>query len=135
MANHGKPAARLLWGRSLIASLLAEVVLAVITVALFSALADPTGTLDLVIPAASLLVFIPAGYWTARAAPGRALINGALTGLWGIALYIALTLVMRGAVADFDFESSLRPAYMLAHGLKAVGGAIGGWLLLRKLEG
>ena len=132
MALGGKSQARILWVRSFIASFLAEIVLGVVTVALFATLANPNPALDILIPILALVLFIPAGKWAAKPAPGRAIFNGALTGIWGIVMYLVLTLYMRGAVADFDFESSLRPAYMLAHGLKVVGGAIGGWLLLRK---
>lgn len=63
------------------------------------------------------------------------MLNGLVAGSWGIVLYVALTLAMQGAVAGFDFESSLRPAYLLAHALKIVGGGIGGWLAARKAAG
>ena len=126
-------APRLRWGRTLIAAVVVEIVLIVITVALYASLGE-TGAppvLDAVIPPAALILFVPAGYWTGRgtAAP---VLNGFVAGLWGIVLYVALTLIMQGVVADFDFESSVRPAYLLAHGLKVVGGVIGGWLVLRK---
>jgi hypothetical protein len=134
MADNRDPSARILWLRSLAFSLVVEAVLAIVTIWLFSVQANPNPTLDRVIPPLALLLFIPAGYWTAKAAPGRAVLNGALCGLWGIVLYILVTLYMRGTVADFDFQSSLRPSYMLAHGLKVVGGAVGGWLAARKLE-
>jgi hypothetical protein len=58
-------------------------------------------------------------------------LNGFVAGMWGIVLYVAMTLVAAGSVADFDFASSARPAYLLAHGLKVIGGVIGGWLVLR----
>jgi hypothetical protein len=121
------------WGRTLIAAIAVEIVLMIATIALFASLGE-TGAppiLDLVIPPAALLAFIPAGMWVARGTSAPVL-NGFVAGLWGIALYVVLTLVMRGAVADFDFESSERPAYLLAHGLKVVGGVIGGWLVARK---
>jgi multisubunit Na+/H+ antiporter MnhB subunit len=128
MADNG----RILWGRTFVASLAMELVLGIVTVALFNLQDNPNATLDIVIPILALVLFIPAGKWAAKPAPGRAILNGALAGFWGIVMYVLLTLYMRGAVADFDFESSLRPAYMLAHALKVVGGAIGGWLLIRK---
>lgn len=120
------------WGRTLIAAVAVEIVLIAITIALFATRADPNPILDLVIPPAALILFIPAGQWVARGSSAP-ILNGFVAGLWGIALYVLLTLVARGAVADFDFESSVRPAYLLAHGLKVVGGVIGGWLVARKI--
>lgn len=129
-----KPQSGVRWGRALVAAVAVEIVLVVITAALFATMADPTQTLDLAIPPAALILFIPAGYWTARGT-GAPVLNGLVAGLWGIALYVVLTLIAQGAVADFDFDSSVRPAYLLAHGLKAVGGVIGGWLVARKASG
>jgi presenilin-like A22 family membrane protease len=120
------------WGRTLIAAVAVEIVLIAVTMALFATRADPNPILDLVIPPLALILFIPAGQWVARGTSAP-ILNGFVAGLWGIALYVALTLIMQGAVADFDFESSVRPAYLLAHGLKVVGGGIGGWLVARKL--
>lgn len=124
------------WGKTLLAAIAVEIVLMIPTIIIFSTLGEveAQALLDMLIPPLALLVFIPAGLWVARGSPAPVL-NGVIAGSWGIVLYVALTLVMRGAVADFDFESSLRPAYLLAHALKVVGGGIGGWLAARKAAG
>jgi hypothetical protein len=122
---------RLRWGRPLVAALLVEVGLVIPTMALFATMEDPTQALNFLIPPLALILFIPAGYWCGKGTSAPVL-NGFIAGLWGIGLYVALTLYMQGAVADFDFESSVRPAYLLAHGLKVVGGIIGGMLVARK---
>jgi hypothetical protein len=122
------------WGRTLVAAIAVEIVLMIPTIIIFSALGE-TGAqpvLDLLIPPLALIAFIPAGMWVARGSSAPVL-NGFVAGLWGIVLYVLLTLVAQGAVADFDFESSVRPAYLLAHGLKVVGGVVGGWLVARKM--
>ena len=121
------------WGKTLIAAVAVEIVLIIPTIAIFSALgeAEAQPVLDLLIPPLALLLFIPAGMWVARGSSAP-ILNGFVAGLWGIVLYVLLTLIAQGAVADFDFESSVRPAYLLAHGLKVVGGVIGGWLVARK---
>ncbi|GAA0274740.1 hypothetical protein GCM10009127_14140 [Alteraurantiacibacter aestuarii] len=131
-SNTATTAPRLRRGRPLIAAVAVEIVLIAITIALFASMPDPNPVLDMVIPPLALLLFIPAGYWTANGTTAPVL-NGFVAGLWGIVLYVALTLIANGAVADFDLESSVRPAYLLAHGLKVVGGVIGGWLVARKL--
>ena len=120
------------WGRALMAAIAVEFVLIALTVVISRAKADPTPTLDWVIPPACFVLFIPGGYWTARgtAAP---LLNAFVAGVFGILLYVALTLVGAAAVKDFSLASSVRPAYLLAHSLKVVGGLIGGWLASRKL--
>jgi hypothetical protein len=123
---------RLRWGRALVAAVAVEIVLVALTIGVSSTRADPTQTLNWVIPPACLILFVPAGYWTARgtAAP---VLNALLAGVFGILLYVAMTLTAAAAVKDFDLASSARPAYLLAHGLKAAGALIGGWLAARKL--
>jgi hypothetical protein len=61
------------------------------------------------------------------------MLNAFVAGAFGVLLYVALTLVAAATVADFSLAGSARPAYLLAHGLKIVGGLIGGWLASRKL--
>lgn len=124
------------WGKTLVAAIAVEVALIIPTIAIFAALGDAGAqpVLDLLIPPLALILFVPAGMWVARGTSAP-ILNGFVAGLWGIVLYVVLTLVMRGAAADFDFESSVRPAYLLAHGLKVVGGVIGGWLVARKAAG
>lgn len=122
------------WGRALVAAIAVEIVLVALTVVISGVKADPTQTLNWVIPPACLLLFVPAGYWVARgtAAP---MLNAFVAGAFGILLYVALTLLAADTVKDFSLASSARPAYLLAHGLKLVGGLVGGWLVWRKLAG
>lgn len=131
MASQPKTGIR--WGKTLVAAIAVEIALIVPTIAIFSALGE-TGAqpvLNWLIPPLALILFIPAGMWVARGTSAP-ILNGFVAGLWGIVLYVALTLVAAGSVADFDLQSSVRPAYLLAHGLKVVGGVIGGWLVSRK---
>jgi hypothetical protein len=136
MASNPELAApRLRWGRTLVAAVAVEIVLIVVTVALYASLGEAGAppVLDLAIPPLALILFVPAGYWCGKGTSAPVL-NGFVAGLWGIVLYVALTLAAQESVADFDLESSVRPAYLLAHGLKVVGGVIGGWLVLRRLN-
>ena len=132
----GNPEARppaLRWGRALIAALVAELVLGGLAALLFGNPAPTSGPIDIVVPVAAFIVFIPAGWWTARPAPpGTQLVNGAMPGLWGVVLYILVTLVAANLVAEGDFAATLRPAYLVAHALKIAGGMIGGWLVSRR---
>ena len=95
--------------------------------------ADPTPILNLVIPPASGLVFIFAGYWSALPVPRRGVGQGALTGAWAVALYVGLGLVASLFVKGTSVTDGFTPAYLTAHALKIVGGAIGGWLARRKV--
>jgi hypothetical protein len=132
----GNPEVRgltLRWGRALIAALVAEVALMLIAGVLYGIEADPTHLLNLVTPPAAFIVFIPAGYWTAKPAlPGTEIINGATPGLWGVVLYILLGVVASRFVAGTSVTDGFTPAYLAAHALKIVGGMIGGWLASRK---
>jgi hypothetical protein len=126
-------APRLRWGRALIAALVAEVALMVVAGVIYGIQADPTHLLNLVTPPAAFIVFIPAGYWTAkRVLPGTELINGATPGLWGVVLYILLGVVASQFAAGTSVTDGFTPAYLAAHGLKIVGGVLGGWLAARR---
>jgi len=133
MASHPDPAEpKLRWLRALVAGLLAELVLAAISVPFFASMADPVPTLNLVIPAASALVFLFAGYWAALPIPQRGIWQGALTGAWAVGLYLALGLVASQFVKGTSVTDGFTTAYLTAHALKIVGAAIGGWLVSRK---
>ena len=121
------------WGRALVAALVTELALMVVAAVLYSIEADPAHLLNIVTPPAAFVVFIPAGYWTAKPAlPGTELINGATPGLWGVVLYILLGVVASQFVAGTSVTDGFTPAYLLAHALKIIGGVLGGWLASRK---
>jgi hypothetical protein len=130
MVEEAKPGIR--WGRTIVGAIAVEVVLMIFAVAVYGSLGEAGAqpVLDWATPPLALILFIPAGRWVARGTSAPVL-NGFVAGMWGIVLYVAMTLVAAGSVADFDFASSARPAYLLAHGLKVIGGVIGGWLVLR----
>ena len=119
------------WLRVLIAGFLAEVVLILVAIPLFF-LPNSTTALNLVIPPASFLVLIPFGWWAARGAPQSQVLNGFLAGLAGVVLYVALTVCAAALAHRGDLAASVRPAYLLAHALKLVGGALGGWIAARR---
>jgi hypothetical protein len=127
-------APKLRWLRALLAAFLAEVALILVAVPVYAMSAEPTPILSLVIPPASGLVFLFAGYWAALPIPRRGIAQGALTGAWAVALYIGLGLVASLFVAGTSVADGFTPAYLTAHALKIVGGAIGGWFTRRKIR-
>ena len=134
MASNPEPAApKLRWLRALVAAFVAEIVLICIAVPIYATTTDPTPILNMVIPPASGLVFIPAGYWAALPIPQRGLWQGALTGAWAVALYMGLGVVASLFVKGTSVTDGFTTAYLTAHVLKIVGGAIGGWLVSRKV--
>jgi hypothetical protein len=128
-AASAPPAIR--WFRVVLAGFLAEVALIAVAVPLFLLLPNPQAALNLAIPPASFVVLIPFGWWAARGAPRSHVLNGALTGLAGVALYLLVGLA-GSAVTHRSPMESMTPAYLLAHALKVAGGAVGGWLAGRK---
>jgi hypothetical protein len=135
MANHSDTAApRLRWGRAAIAAILAEAVLMCIAVPVYASMAeaDATALLGMVVPPASFVIFIVAGYWSAKPVPGAALLQGALAGIVAVVAYIALGFVASLFVAGTSVTDGFTPAYLAAHVLKIAGGAIGGWVVSRK---
>jgi hypothetical protein len=135
MASHPTFAApRLRWGRAAIAAIVAEVVLMGIAIPIYAAMpqADATALLSLVVPPASFVVFVAAGYWSAKPVPGSGVVQGALAGLIAVVAYIALGFVASLFVAGASVTDGFTPAYLTAHALKVVGGGVGGWLVARK---
>lgn len=134
MANDSDSAApKLRWWRALLAAFVAEIALMCIAIPVYATSADPTPLLNLVVPPASGLIFIFAGYWSALPVPQRGILQGALTGAWAVALYLALGVVASLFVKGTSVTDGFTAAYLTAHALKIVGGAIGGWWVSRKL--
>jgi hypothetical protein len=131
MASNPGSATPLRWLRALVAAFVAELALIIVAIPIFSMAANPTPTLNMIIPPASGLLFLVAGCWSALPVPQRGIWQGVLTGIWAVALSLALgvaaTLAGKGNVTD-----GFTPAYLTAHVLKVIGGAIGGWLVSRK---
>jgi uncharacterized membrane protein len=134
MASNPDTVQGLRWGRALIAAILGEVVLILVAVPVYASmeLGHATALLSLIVPPASFIVFVGAGYWSAKRTPGSALLQGALTGVIAVVAYLALGLVASLFVAGTSVTAGFTPAYLAAHALKIVGGAIGGWLVSRK---
>ena len=135
MASNPDAAAQgLRWGRAAIAAVAGEVVLILVAIPAFGSLpqAEATRILSLVVPPASFVVFAGAGYWSAKPVPGAGLLQGALAGVIAVVAYVALGFVASLFVAGTSVTDGFTPAYLLAHGLKIAGGALGGWLVARK---
>ena len=122
------------WWRALVAAILGEAVLMLIAIPVYASMpqADATALLSLIVPPASFVAFVAAGYWSARPVPGAGLLQGALAGLIAVAFYIALGFVASLFVKGTSVTDGFTPAYLTAHALKILGGAIGGWLVSRK---
>lgn len=134
MASNPEAAApRIRWVRALGAAIVAEFVLILVAIPIYAASAEPTPTLNMAIPPASFVVFLIAGYWAARPVPRRGIVQGGLAGVWAVALYLALGLIAMVFTDRANVSDSLTPAYLLAHALKIVGGAAGGWLVSRRV--
>ena len=133
MASTQYSAPGLRWLRALLAAFVAEVMLICVAIPVYAATSDPTPILNVMIPPVSALVFLVAGYWSALPVPRRAIWQGALTGAWAVALYLALGLGASLFVKDASVTDGLTAAYLLAHALKIIGGSLGGWVVSRKL--
>jgi hypothetical protein len=133
MVSTQSSAPSLRWLRALLAAFASEVMLICLAMPIYSATDNPTPTLNMVIPPASGLIFLAAGYWSALPVPRRGTGQGALTGMWAVALYLALGLGASLFVKGVSVTDGFTPAYLAAHVLKIVGGAIGGWLVSRKV--
>jgi len=107
------------WARILLGGFLAEV--AVIALVLPLALLLGKNTLPYSAPAASLLACFVFAIWVGRRLQSRFVLHGILVGVVATLIYVALT---RGAPEP--------PAYLIAHALKLLGGAAGGFVAARR---
>jgi hypothetical protein len=107
------------WLRVLLAGFLAEV--AVIALVLPIALLAGKITLPYSAPAASLLSCFVFAFWVGRPLTSQFVLHGILVGVVATLIYVALT---RGGPEPL--------AYLIAHALKLLGGAAGGFVAARR---
>lgn len=113
-------AAGIRWGRAVAGGLLAE--LAILVVALpFAFLASGERILFYLVPPVCLVLTFIFGRWTANRVDSRFMLHGALAGVVAAVLYIAVT-----------WGQTLPSSYVLAHFLKVIGGAAGGFVAGRR---
>ena len=114
----GEPG-RMHWVRVLIGGFLAEALLILIVIPINMKFGQHP--LLYVAPVGSLLTCFLLAWWVGRGIQTRFIVHGLLVGVVAMLIYIALT---RAQPEPF--------AYVLAHGLKLLGGACGGWMAGRK---
>jgi hypothetical protein len=112
----------------LLGGLLAEVAIFVVFFVLLAAatlagvpeLARPESTLDLIDAMVSgfLMTFLIT-MWVGKRIESGFVLHGALIGVVGALLFTTLIFVLTGSLAQ-------HPLYLVAHGLKVVGGIVGG---------
>jgi putative membrane protein (TIGR04086 family) len=110
------PSGRIHWGRILAAGFLAEVAIFIVVIpilARYGARAEQYAT-----PPTALAATFLATLWAARRIKSRLVLHGLLVGVVGTLLYVALTLAQP--------EPGL---FVLAHGLKLVGGTAAGFVV------
>ena len=110
---------RMHWVRVLIGGFLAEALLILIVIPINMKFGQHP--LLYVAPVGSLLTCFLLAWWVGRGIQTRFIVHGLLVGVVAMLIYIALT---RAQPEPF--------AYVLAHGLKLLGGACGGWMAGRK---
>jgi putative membrane protein (TIGR04086 family) len=111
--------ARIHWGRILLGGLLAEVALILAIVPLGLRLGD--NFLHYTAPPGSFVMCFLGALWVGRRIEARFILHGTLVGAVAALIYVALT---RAQPEPF--------AYILAHALKIVGGACGGFVAQRR---
>ena len=106
----------------MLAAFLMEVVLIAIAVPL--SLIGYGSALVYVIPPACLIVTFAITVWVGRTITSRFVLHGAMIGVVGTLMYVALT---RAEPEPWQ--------YLLAHGLKVAGGIMAGVVLARRAQG
>jgi hypothetical protein len=126
---------RIHWGLVILAAFLAEIsimvifftLLAIAALAGVPELARPESTLDLIdAMVASFVMMFLLTLWVAKRIESDYVLHGALIGLTGAILFTTLVLVLSGSPAQ-------HPLYLVAHGLKVVGGITGGLVANKRM--
>ena len=107
------------WGWILLGGFLAELLVFALVIPL-SLLAGPQSLLYSA-PPASFVGTLVSGWWVARKARRRPVLHGTLVGLVATVIYI---IISRGQPEPL--------AYIIAHGLKLLGGVAGGYMAARR---
>jgi putative membrane protein (TIGR04086 family) len=107
------------WGRILLGGLLAEVALILTIVPLGLRLGD--NFLHDAAPPGSFVMCFLGALWVGRRIESRFILHGTLVGVVAALIYVALTRAQPEPLA-----------YLLAHALKIVGGACGGFVAQRR---
>lgn len=112
---------RIHWMRVLIGGLLVEASLFVVVIPIYNILGQRP--LLYVVPVASFVMSFVFGLWVGRRVESHFVLHGILVGIVATLLYVGMT---RAHAEPF--------AYLLAHGLKLLGGAAGGFVAGRGRE-
>src|SRR5262245_12678834 len=117
MPRRGGVLKNIRWGWVVLGGLLAELLVfaIVIPIAIF---AGQESLLYTAAPASSIATFV-CGWWVAKKAANHRLLHGILVGAAAMVIYVAMNLGRPEPLA-----------YLIAHGLKFVGGAAGGYVSL-----
>ena len=107
------------WGWILLGGFLAE--LAIFVIAIPLSLLVGQESLLYSAPAASFFAAFAFGLWVARKAPERSVLHGALVGVAAVLIYVGISLGQPEPIA-----------YVIAHALKVLGGAAGGFVALKR---
>jgi putative membrane protein (TIGR04086 family) len=110
------------WGWILLGGFLVEVAIFAIGIPL--ALAAGQESFLYVAPIASFFASFAFGLWIARKASRRRVLHGAFVGVVAILIYVGMSLGQREPIV-----------YIIAHVLKVLGGAAGGFVAFRHAAG
>lgn len=110
---------RIRWGWILLGGFLAELAVFVVVIPL-SLLAGQQSLLYSAPPASFAATFV-FGRWVARKAPQRPVLHGVLVGAAATLIYIGISLGQPEPIA-----------YVIAHVLKVLGGALGGFVAMKR---
>lgn len=109
------------WVRALIGGFLAEVALFVLVLPIYRAFGQRP--LLYVAPVGSLVLCFLFAMWVGRRLEGRFVLHGILVGVVATLIYVGLT---RAQPEPF--------AYLVAHALKILGGAAGGYVMAQRRQ-
>jgi putative membrane protein (TIGR04086 family) len=104
------------WGRAIAGGLLAELAILVLVIP-FAFVESGEQILFYLVPPVCLVMTFIFGRWTGNHVDSRFVLHGTIAGIVAAVLYIAVT-----------WGQTLPSSYVLAHFLKVVGGAAGGYV-------
>lgn len=118
------------WRRAGVGGLFAELLVFALVVPVYVVFGQEAETTYAVAPASFVGPFVIAAWWLPKRATGRLVLQGTMVGVVAFLAFMGLVAVTSIVSGTSEPQPLI---YWISHGLKIVGGGLGGWVAARRV--